>query len=214
MEIKINLDDFSYNCETRTKNLRQFQQKYGYSIIPVSYWEPIPSLENIDIDDTTTNEILIPINFHYDFSFITEQLSSLPNIRFPEYIDKNPMFPPGDIMAYIAMINYYRPNKIIEIGGGYSTCLAYFVAAHLNLQTEIVCIEPEPNKYLVELAKANNVSLCCIKVQDIIAKELEQFESLRGNDILFIPKLSDSFFVIPTCSESFLVLRRIPDKRE
>jgi hypothetical protein len=161
--------------------------RYGYSIIPVSYWGPIPSLENVDLDDSISKDILMPIDFVHDFAFVTEQLSALPSpIRFPEHIEKNPMFPSGDIMAYFAMINYYRPNKIIEIGGGYSTCLAHFSATLLNLQTEILCIEPEPNIHLAQLALENKVSLSRTNVQNITENEIEQIKSLRTRDILFI----------------------------
>ncbi|MBU4502099.1 MAG: class I SAM-dependent methyltransferase, partial [Nanoarchaeota archaeon] len=187
MNITINLDDFSYDCEQRTINLKKFQKKYGYSIIPVSYWEPIPSLDGIDIEDITAKDVLMPIDFQYDFSFVASLSASLCNSEnFPEYIKKNPMFPLGDINAYIAMIKFYQPSKIIEIGGGYSTCASYFAVQKLNLKTEIICIEPEPNNHLIELSHKGRVSLLKMKVQDISQSELKKIKSLKDNDILFI----------------------------
>lgn len=89
------------------------------------------------------------------------------------------------------MIRYFRPLKVIEAGSGYSTAFACKALAENQAETgkaaSHICIEPYPKTGLSNLPV------------DIIAEPIETtdpdlFESLEGNDILFI----DSSHIVRT----------------
>ncbi|HEY7546987.1 MAG TPA: hypothetical protein VID27_18995, partial [Blastocatellia bacterium] len=64
-----------------------------------------------------------------------------------EYRWNNPSFGPVDAVIYHAMIREFRPKRIIEVGGGFSTMVAAR-AARINGRTRVECIEPYPMKIL------------------------------------------------------------------
>lgn len=186
----INLSDFSYDNAERIKNLKEFQRKYGYSIIPVSYFEPIPDLREVNLDNMD-DRIIINKNFSfkYDLSWLKDSKNDLIKImeqKLPEYLKNNPMLMYMDMLAYARFIEENKPKKIIEIGSGYSACLAKFIVEFLNIDTEIYCIEPAPNCYLESLQKEERVTLSKKMVQNIDEKEYNMISDLNENDILFI----------------------------
>lgn len=85
------------------------------------------------------------------------------------------------------MVRHYKPQRIFEIGSGYST---YLLAQAIvkngeeddDYRCELVAIEPYPN----EVLKAGFPGLSKLvrkKAQDI---PISEFQRLTGNDILFI----------------------------
>jgi predicted O-methyltransferase YrrM len=87
------------------------------------------------------------------------------------------------------MINSFKPQKIIEIGSGFSTQVAAIAKEFGKLKTEILCIEPYPRDELTILSE--ETILIEKKLEDV---SLDLFLSLDKNDILFI----DSSHVIKT----------------
>ena len=57
---------------------------------------------------------------------------------------RNGFYPTPDAETYAAMIAMRRPQRIVEIGGGFSTLIARRVIDALGLTTELVVIDPEP----------------------------------------------------------------------
>jgi len=80
------------------------------------------------------------------------------------------------------MIRHLHPTTIIEIGSGYSTLFA-LKALHQNGSGKIICIEPYPMDFIIELAHRGDIELIDKRVQDI---SQDCFERLSENDILFI----------------------------
>jgi predicted O-methyltransferase YrrM len=85
------------------------------------------------------------------------------------------------------LLHYYlqknKPKKLIEIGSGNSTLLAYNTKVMFDLEVEITCIEPYPSDYLVQLHSEGKINLIKNKLENI---DLQMFRDLNEHDILFI----------------------------
>lgn len=57
---------------------------------------------------------------------------------------QNDYFPTPDPEIYASMIATFRPARVIEVGGGFSTLVARRTVEHLGLETRILVIDPEP----------------------------------------------------------------------
>lgn len=186
-QVVVDLDKFSYDSPERVSNLKDFQEEYKFSILPVSYYEPVPDLRNIDLKDNSDSEILPDLDIKYDFSFIEKNLNRILNDKIiPAWLEGNPMFPVLDMAAYASIIETYKPKNIIEIGAGYSTNFSRLYTDLLKLDTNITAIEPFPQQNLMTLSNENKINLKKKRVQDLDEKELNQISELKENDILFI----------------------------
>jgi predicted O-methyltransferase YrrM len=141
--------------------------------------------------------------------------SLLPFLRsnpFPEtkghkfrYAFDNPAYSWGDGSTLHAMIRQHRPQRIIEIGSGWSSaCMADTVEHYLDGACLLTFVEPYPA--LVQELLGNflgQVQYFKKPVQDI---SLDVFRELEANDIVFI----DSTHVLRTgsdvCFELFQIL--------
>ncbi|GBF82872.1 class I SAM-dependent methyltransferase [Aphanothece sacrum] len=177
---------------------------------PGHFYSPIPSLEEIKLNEAKIFDIFpqeIPgINLQQQ-----EQLNLL-NI-FQAYYDEQPFkqqkteglryYFENDYYSYsdgiflYCMMRYAQPQKIIEIGSGFSSCVM-LDTNELFLDKKVSCtfIEPYPERLLslVGDEEGNNYTLIKQKLQDI---DLQFFQQLSNNDILFI----DSTHVAKTNSD-------------
>jgi len=207
-EVNIDLKKFSFNDPDRISNLKEFQQNYNYSILPVDIYEPVPDLRDIDITDISEDDKILDLNIKYDFSFIKENLDRILNEKIiPDWLQENPMFPVLDLAAYCSIIENYKPERIIEVGAGYSTCLSTMFTDIINLKTDITAIEPYPREHLLKLEKENKITLIQNKIQDIDLSVTNLIRSLKENDILFI----DTTHIVNRDSDvSYLFIKLLP----
>jgi Methyltransferase domain len=111
------------------------------------------------------------------------------------YYYKNPSYGFHDGLIYWAILNHFKPNKIIEIGSGFSSALAVDAIEFLQLPTTATFIDPYP-----EVAQSATAPLpprhdiLPMRVQDV---ELSIMDQLQDGDILFI----DSSHVVKTGSD-------------
>lgn len=96
----------------------------------------------------------------------------------------NSYFGAGDAEYFYSIIRRYKPNKIIEIGSGYSTLIGIYAISKnkeedKSYSCEYVCVEPYKRKWLETLP----VKLVRKRIESI---EIEQIDVLNKNDILFI----------------------------
>jgi predicted O-methyltransferase YrrM len=113
------------------------------------------------------------------------------------YSYANGPYPYGDAIVLRAMINHFKPRRIVEIGSGYSTACMLDTADHLGCSDlKITCIEPNPERLISILREgdAARIEFHRTGVQEI---PLETFSTLNRNDILFI----DSSHVLKTGSD-------------
>jgi len=108
------------------------------------------------------------------------------------------------------MINYLRPQRIIEIGSGFSSACMLDHIDRKSLNTNITFIEPYPQRLMALLRETDldKHKLIHGNLQDVA---LDEFDALQQGDILFI----DSTHVMKTGSdvnyELFEILPRIRD---
>lgn len=105
---------------------------------------------------------------------------------FVRYRPDNSMFCLSDALTLYGMLRSHMPQRIIEIGSGFSTKLAMDTAEiWYGGQTQITCIEPYPHRLLSGLAEHPYANLHLVQemVQDI---DLAVFDTLEAGDILFI----------------------------
>ena len=196
---------------THNPALWRYVESQGYHVTPVHFYQPIPDTQKLD-ETYRAESAMAGIEWHE-----TAQLQLLSQ-SFPKYAaeyqeffdafrsdanfaGKRLEFMGHDPHIYHCMIRHFQPKVVIEVGGGFSTCVAAN-AARLNSDTRVIAVEPYPNDYLQSLAgEIQHVK------QRAQAIELEFFDQLQANDILFI----DSSHVVKTGSDvCYLVLEVLP----
>lgn len=165
---------------------------------PGHFYSPIPSLEDVRRNEErifSLQENIPAIDLNEPeqmrlFAIFKEFYKELP--FKPEkgeglrYYFENPHYSYSDAIFLYCMIRYLRPQKIIEIGSGYSSC-AILDTNELFFGNNINCtfIEPEP-QLLLSLLKdgdGERVDLLAANLQDV---DISLFSSLSERDILFI----------------------------
>jgi predicted O-methyltransferase YrrM len=173
-------------------------EKFGIHITPNHYYEPIPDVSNIDesIWEQETEMKGIDLNVDEQLTFIEKICKKYKKEydRFGlneandecKYFVNNGWFGEVDGDILYTIIRNYKPKKIIEIGGGWSTLLISYALSKNQSETgfmgEITTIDPYISPSLrSELFDLSN--LIEKKVQDV---DCSIFQNLGENDILFI----------------------------
>lgn len=188
-----------------TPKIRSYiQEKYGFSIIPSNFYSNIPSIREIEesfeyrddgncygalglFDEKRLLEILADLMVYcHEF----DPPSQGSETKCEKFFWENSQFSFSDAMAYYAFIRAYKPNKILEIGSGFSTLIA-IEALDNNRSGSVTCIEPFPRDFLELL----NVEIIKKKIQDTPLDEI--IKLLDNGDFLFI----DSTHTVKTGSD-------------
>lgn len=177
-----------------------FWQMLGFHITPVHFYEPIPDtrklkdnlwekhsqLIGIDMNEKKQQELLayFTSNFKRDCENFPKEKTQ---IQMPyQYYINNGSFESVDGEILYCMIRYFKPRRIIEIGSGYSTYLSAKAILknkeENGIECRLIAMEPYPNKVL-EKGFPGLSRLIKKEVQDV---ELNEFDQLKENDILFI----------------------------
>lgn len=165
--------------------------------------QPIGGLRGLDLDEAALLE-------HFDTlaPYIAMHRFPLAKQDGERYFIENGIYPLGDAIILAAMTAHYRPQRVIEIGSGFSTaCMLDAVERH-GLETRFTCIEPYPDRLRRTLtpADAERVTIVEAMVQTV---DPAIVETLGRGDILFI----DSTHVAKTgsdvCFEIFELLPRL-----
>lgn len=122
---------------------------------------------------------------------------------------ENDSYSYADGLVLYFMLRHLQPQRIIEIGAGYSTMAILDTnEKFLEKRAHLTCIEPEPAKlfWLFE-DKREALSLLDLVVKPVQEVKLEFFMKLQAGDILFI----DSSHVLKTGSDvNYLLLEVLP----
>jgi hypothetical protein len=183
-------------------------QSVGVHIVENSYGQPIPDtrkLRGLGYDELSE---MPGINMHEreQLSLLREladrfkneydMLPSAPRSDREFYLD-NPMFTSVDAEMYYSIVRWVKPRRIVEIGAGFSTLLAYEAVVQNRREQpeydcEVTAIEPSPGKHLRE--RPDVARLIPVQLENV---PLDIFSKLQRNDILFI----DSSHVITACND-------------
>jgi hypothetical protein len=173
-------------------------ERLGFHITPKHFYYPIPDISalkddlwknqsdlfGINIDEKMMFHLLsiFSSNFRDEYNRFRKTKSKVPF----EYFLNNMPFRSVDAEIYYCMIRHFKPERIIEIGAGYSTYLAAQAIlknkAEFGINAKFQIIEPHPNDNL-RMGFPGLSKLIKAEVQEIA---LFEFEKLKKNDILFV----------------------------
>lgn len=166
------------------------------------FYSPINSPS--DVNQQKLEDVFVKIDYNHSnqLNILNEMKDILINFNYSDHkIDDSTYYLFNDLFGWMdARSLFYfiiknKPNNIIEIGSGQSTLLMNDVNQRFfNGKINIVCIEPYPSDYLLDI---KGITLIKNKVQDI---DLKIFDILKENDILFI----DSSHVVKSQSDVLL----------
>ena len=173
------LDRVAHHLLFRAQSRPHLTDRWGYHIRPIHYYEPIPDFRTITSEQITRRRDFPAIDFRWDeqLALLNELSRYHDELSTVEFNFDNGYFSGFDAAIYYALIRHLKPQRIIEIGGGYSTQLA---AKALRGDGKLICIEPYPERL-------NGIG----QTVDLIQKQVEEidvdfFSCLEANDILFI----------------------------
>jgi predicted O-methyltransferase YrrM len=146
----------------------------------------------LDLDEPAMLALFHRLSAHY-------AEAEFPDERTPgsRYYFRNPAFTYADAITLFCMMREFRPKRIVEAGAGFSSCLMmdandrFFGGA-----IDLISIDPYPDVVLglLEPDDPYRSRIRTLRLQDA---ELEIFERLEENDILFI----DSSHIAKTGSD-------------
>jgi len=133
------------------------------------------------IDFNTAGQLALLAKFNYG-----DELLKFPLEKSAQntYYYNNASYESGDGEYLYQMVRHFKPQRIIEIGSGFSTLMVRNAIAQnkdedANYHCNHICIEP----YEVQWLEKTGVEVIRKKVEEI---DKSFFQQLRANDILFI----------------------------
>ena len=189
--------------------LRKFKLLRKLSILPGHFYSPVvmpgelkgyeneifnfnKSLDGIELNENKQMELLNAIK-----SFYSELPFTYDKVPERRYYYNNDYFSYNSAIELFGIIRHYKPNRIIEIGSGFSSSLM-LDTNDLFMNGSMACtfIDPYPERLISLLNERDKIRhhIYAKKIQDI---DLNIFSELKENDILFI----DSSHVSKTGSD-------------
>lgn len=189
--------------------IRRVLHKKGFfrlAFPPGHFASPIPNFKEILEDDSLFNQdqniLDIELNAQEQFELFDHLLQialGAPYLKDHDlrYQFDNHMLGPIDGLMLYGILCHFNPQKIIEVGSGFSSALMLDVNnVHRNNEMELTFIEPYPDrlKSLLRKEDYSSVNILEKKIQDV---DLSIFDSLSANDILFL----DTSHIVKTGSD-------------
>jgi len=198
--------------------------RLGVHILPAHYYAPVPNIielertvdrwakpsamagVDIDLDEQVDNLRRVCAPFQQEFcgnplyKHAVNQPFRSGHSRFFGYIEAQVLY---------AAIRYYKPARLIEIGGGVpSYCASQAISMNrrdTGINGHTTCIEPDPVDMIKNLDKTSeHFELIARPIQDV---PLKYFTQLQPNDIVSI----DSNHVVKPGGEvNYIVLEILP----
>jgi Methyltransferase domain len=168
-------------------------ERHGFHVTPVHFYQPIPDTQNlsdtlwnrpselvgIDMNDSVQLDLLRTCFPKFRSEY--EQIPIQPTGEQDSFHLNNRLFGGTDALVAYCMVRQFRPELIIEVGGGFSSLLLGQAAAKNN-NSALICIEPFPQEFLKHGFRGLH-SLIEKKVEDV---DLDFFSQLGPGDVLFI----------------------------
>lgn len=176
--------------------------RWGYHIRPIHYYEPLPDFRSITTEQINRRRTYPGIDFNWEkqLALVKELAKYHDEFSRIEFDFNNRFFKGVDAAVYYSLIRHLKPQRIIEVGGGYSTQIAVKALA-VNGEGKLICIEPYPEDRL-DNAKLQ-IELIAKRVEEI---DLDFFSCLQTNDILFIDSSHTVKFGSDVCYEFLEIL--------
>jgi len=172
-------------------------QQAGFTIYPNHYYSPIPDLTRLPTARSSARASMIGLRlddakmldllsrFTEEFRAEYAVFDATPPNQESRFFFGNGVFERVDAEVLHCMVRHFRPRRVIEIGGGYSS-LIIAAACELNRaegrNAQFHVIEPYPNDLFLQPIPG----LSRLHEKGVEECPLRLFESLRAGDILFI----------------------------
>ncbi len=176
----------------------QLRRNYGF-VPPGHFYSPIPSLSEIKRDEarifsSPSRDIPgIDLREHEQLellkvfgSYYVDQPFTAQKNNENRYYFENPAYSYSDAIMLHCMLRHLRPRRLVEIGSGFSSCVTLDTnEKFLGRSTELTFVEPYPDLLLSLVREEDKKQMRVLphRLQDV---DLDLFESLERNDILFI----------------------------
>ncbi|MFC1796034.1 class I SAM-dependent methyltransferase [Pseudomonadota bacterium] len=196
--IRCESDAIRSECDAIRHELEDLKRLQGF-VPPGHFYSPIPDineLQNIDgefigctskkipgveLNDDEQLELLKRFSgFYREMPFQAEKQEGL------RYYFENPAYSYSDAILLHCMIRHLKPNRIIEVGSGFSSCMIldtndlFFDG---SLATTFIEPYPELLMSLIGDPDQDRIEIIPSRLQDV---DLSKFDELEENDILFI----------------------------
>jgi len=199
--VKSFLDRVAHHLLFRAQSHPHLTDRWGYHIRPIHYYEPIPDFRAITLEQITRRRefLSIDFNWHNQLALLNDLIAYRDELSALEFNFDNGYFSGFDAAVYYSLIRHLKPQRIIEIGGGYSTQLAA-KALRANGGGKLTCIEPYPERL------NGDIDLIQKRVEEI---DVDFFSRLQPDDILFIDSSHAVKFGSDVCYEFLQLLPRL-----
>jgi glycosyltransferase involved in cell wall biosynthesis/predicted O-methyltransferase YrrM len=180
---------------TREKYYKQLVTKYHKFNPPGHYYTPIPDEKEIpdslsidynsEIPGIDLNEKKQVLLLEKLKEFYSTSLFPSEKTEGNRYYFNNDHIGYSDGIFLSAILQYFKPKKIIEVGSGFSSALMLDINEKiLNGSIDLTFIEPFPDERLNNLIKTNDK---CKVIRDLVQNiKSGIWSELAENDILFI----------------------------
>ena len=170
-------------------------QRLGISLGPNHFYWPVPNVSELERQRWPAGRLDAPVDLHFpaQLDFLHEMAAEYaPEWNFSErpsdseYHYNNGFFESVDAEIAYSVVRRFKPSRIIEVGGGYSTRLLT-QALRTNIEqdggsAELTTIDPWL-KESRELAASVSTQVIPRPVQEI---DLDFFLTLEEGDVLFL----------------------------
>lgn len=157
-------------------------------------WPAEPPLQIPGINLETENQLELVRSFQQYYAELPFSNEKQKAIRY-NYI--NDYFCHTDAIMLYSMMRHFKPERIVEIGSGFSSALMLDVnELFFDGSIELTFIEPFPER-LFSLLKNSDTKKATIIEETLQTVKPETFEQLQPGDILFV----DSTHVVKTGSD-------------
>jgi methyltransferase family protein len=178
------------------RNAFRMFQRIGISVSPNHYYWPVPDFRELEARTWPAEQDPVGFDLAYDRQldflqtvvpqFQPEWVSSSAPFFSVSYNYNNGFFETVDAEIAYSLVRYYKPRRIVEVGGGYSSrVMAAALDQNLKLdgvRGELVTIDPYPDRF-PKKALSDRVHLIPQTIQNV---DLDVFLSLQSGDFLFL----------------------------
>jgi Methyltransferase domain len=168
---------------------RKLFRKIGVFPIINHYYEPLFDPQYLHRNTSIPRELSIYWNDELQLKILEnfnyqDELLKIPLDKTEGYYYKNESFGIGDAEYWYSMIRHFSPNKIIEVGCGFSTYLTQLALSknkelNSSFSCKHICIEPYERDWLNKM----DVELYRERLELV---DLDLFKNLDAGDLIFI----------------------------
>jgi hypothetical protein len=174
---------------------RMFQH-IGITVSPNHYYWPVPDFRELESRkwpaeaDTPGLDLAFERQLNFLQTVVPRYQAEWQSDSAPffsvSYNYNNGFFETVDAEIAYCLVRHYKPKRIVEVGGGYSSRVMA-AALDLNLKLDGVCgelvtIDPYPDRF-PQKALSDRLHLITKNIQDV---DLDVFLSLQSGDFLFL----------------------------